>query len=343
MPVDRDEVTGRVQQFMRKGQWDNALGEMRRLYNEHRSDPVISLRMGDIHVKAGDNKSAAECYYEAARLFEHQGHAAKAIASYKMVQRIAPGFRDVEERSGKLAEEKAHARPSRPWPGTIKTSARSAEDTGKIELSETPVTGDMELQRDFRDYGGTGIPVSGPGQADEDLDEGLVGGSGLDAGFEPGKPAGETTKPAAAGESGEQDPLFSDIPADGLRDLLGRMKRRTYSPGDIIVHEGEHGDSLYIIRRGGAAVETRVKGLVVRLAELGERDFFGEVSFLTGRPRTADIVATMPTEVLELSGDGLRSIVGMYPTIEDRLRMFHESRVSDTISSIKAVSGELLL
>jgi len=337
MPVNRDEVTSRVQQFMRKGQWDNALGEMRRLYNEHRSDPVINLRMGDIYVKAGDNKSAAECYYEAARLFEDQGHAAKAIASYKMVQRIAPKYKDADDRTGRLAEEKANARPSRPGPGTVKTSACSSEDTGRIELSETPVTGDMELQRDFRDYGtsgGTGIPGSGPGQADEELDKGLVGRSGLDESPEPAKPAGDT---------GEPVPLFSDIPADELRDLLGAMERRTFSPGDIIVREGEHGDSLYIIRKGGAAVETHVKGLVVRLADLCERDFFGEVSFLTGRPRTADIVATMPTEVLELSGDGLRRIVGMYPSVEDRLRVFHESRVSDTISSIKAVSGELLL
>jgi Cyclic nucleotide-binding domain len=340
MSVDRDEVTGRVQQFMRKGQFDKALDAMRGLYNEHRSDPVINLRMGDLHVKAGDNKSAADCYYNSATLFEDQGHAAKAIASYKMVQRVAPRYKDAEERIDRLAQEKAHPKPARQGPVTgLKTSARSSEDTARIELSELTGPDEMEFQRDFRHYGGHGdMEAAEKAQApeNEELDEGLVGGSGLYA-------AGVTGAPEAAGEPAEPSPLFSDIPKAELTRLLGRMKPLSFARGDIIVREGEHGDSLYIIRKGGAAVETHVKGLVVRLAELGERDFFGEVSFLTGRPRTADIVATMPTEVLELSGDELSKIAGMYPGVEDRLRMFHESRVSDTISYIKAVSKEVLV
>lgn len=339
MAVDRDHVTQKVQLLMKKGRWDKALDEMKKLHAEDKSDPMITLRMGDLHLKAGDGKKAALSYYKTAGLFEAEGQTAKAIATYKMILRIDPDYEDVDERLEKLAREKIIS----PAPGSIGASA-GGKAADVIELSGPAKSDAATVQGSYADMPGDGAEESSGGYGGIEfgdtavIDEGLVGGSGMERVVES---VSDDAAPLPA--TGQPIPLFAEMPREELWGLLGRMKRRSFEDGESIVSEGEQGDSLYIVKRGGASVVTRINGVWVRLAKLGERDFFGEVSFLTGRPRTADIVASGPTEVLELSGHELKKVIEKYPSVEGTLRMFHESRVGDTLTTVKAVPKELLL
>jgi CRP-like cAMP-binding protein len=136
--------------------------------------------------------------------------------------------------------------------------------------------------------------------------------------------------------------LLSDLSAEELLELMGSMNLRSFSEGETVVREGEEGHSLYIIRYGKVKVVTRINGEEVVLARLGGDDFFGEVSFLTGRPRTADIITEEPSELMELSRDDLNSVIARHPNIEGVLRLFHENRVSDTLASLKTVARDFL-
>jgi len=133
-------------------------------------------------------------------------------------------------------------------------------------------------------------------------------------------------------------PLLFDLSHEETWDLLSKMKRLTFDTDIPVVREGEQGDALYIIRKGGVRVVTKMGEKEVVLANLGERDFFGEVSFLTGRPRTADIIANEPSEIMELSREDLDAVIRKHPKVAGVLKMFHESRVADTVASIKAVA-----
>lgn len=82
--------------------------------------------------------------------------------------------------------------------------------------------------------------------------------------------------------------------------------------GDRIVREGEPGDTLYVLLSGLADVvldEAPSRPLAV----LGAGDTFGEVGFLTAKPRTASVVARAPCELVVLSGDFLRRFIAREP------------------------------
>jgi small-conductance mechanosensitive channel/CRP-like cAMP-binding protein len=77
--------------------------------------------------------------------------------------------------------------------------------------------------------------------------------------------------------------------ADGLHHTV-------FGTGEVIMRAGEAGDSLYIIRSGNVSVRLGVDGLEKEVAMLGEGDFFGEMSLMTGEPRHATVVAKSDTE-----------------------------------------------
>jgi DHA3 family macrolide efflux protein-like MFS transporter len=80
--------------------------------------------------------------------------------------------------------------------------------------------------------------------------------------------------------------------------------------GARIVARGDTASSAYFILDGEAvAVLPDSDGGYRALSTMTAGHFFGEIAALTGSTRTADVVATQPTELLEVSSDGLRSIM----------------------------------
>jgi cAMP-dependent protein kinase regulator len=69
-------------------------------------------------------------------------------------------------------------------------------------------------------------------------------------------------------------------------------------------------------------------GKQVPIAELEEGAFFGEMSILTGKPRTATIVATELSELLELDRPTLDSITQTHPHVWDVLQEFANQRMA---------------
>ncbi|MGH9441274.1 MAG: cyclic nucleotide-binding domain-containing protein [Thermoanaerobaculia bacterium] len=143
--------------------------------------------------------------------------------------------------------------------------------------------------------------------------------------------------PASAASAVPASPLFQGIPPEQVPEILQSMKPRRFSAGEEVVREGDAGDSLFLITEGAASVHTRDEdGSVVSLATLGSGDFFGEVSLLTSRPRTATVRAESPVEALELTREGLGILREKVPGIEQALSEFHGLRAQRTIESILA-------
>ena len=70
------------------------------------------------------------------------------------------------------------------------------------------------------------------------------------------------------------------------------------------------------------------------LAELGPGDFFGEVSLLTGRPRTATITASTEITAIELDSESLDRIAEGHPEVRKVLEDFYERRAKDTVEAV---------
>lgn len=103
---------------------------------------------------------------------------------------------------------------------------------------------------------------------------------------------------------------------DAQREALSRTARPgLYGEGEAIVREGDAGSSMFVVVGGKAAVTLASSKEPV--ARLGAGDFFGEMSLLTGDPRTATVTAVTDCEVVELTADLFRSVVMADPHVAE--------------------------
>ncbi len=131
--------------------------------------------------------------------------------------------------------------------------------------------------------------------------------------------------------------LFSSFHTEALQEILSSTWLRSYDEGDIIVTEGEHGSSLFLIVTGEVKVFTRgERGEHLPLAVLGAGDFFGEVSLLTGKPRTATITAATPVAAIELAKEDVDRIADSYPEVPKILDEFYNRRAHETVEAVIA-------
>ena len=160
---------------------------------------------------------------------------------------------------------------------------------------------------------------------------------------------GTLRSPSGASQSETTDPvrdqqlkelqasaLFAAFEKDTLRDLLTSTNLRSYRENDTIVTEGEPGSSLFLIVSGTVQVSTRdeVSGEPIHLATLGPGDFFGEVSLLTGKPRTATITADSQVITIELDRKSVDRIAIRHPEVRTILEEFYNRRAEEAVEAI---------
>jgi glucose-6-phosphate 1-dehydrogenase len=90
-------------------------------------------------------------------------------------------------------------------------------------------------------------------------------------------------------ETLQKVPLFQAADAVLLSSLVMALKPFVFQPGEVIITKGETGRALYIISRGDVEVVDDAGNVV---AELGEGNFFGEISLLLSEPRSATVRAS---------------------------------------------------
>lgn len=102
--------------------------------------------------------------------------------------------------------------------------------------------------------------------------------------------------------------MFANTPDEALAEVADLLQEMVVQPGDVIVREGETGDSLYVIVDGKVEVvdDNRV------LNQLGARAVFGELSMLDSSPRTATVRALEETSLLRLDQTPFYEIMSDY-------------------------------
>ncbi|HEV8717593.1 MAG TPA: mechanosensitive ion channel family protein [Candidatus Binatia bacterium] len=95
-----------------------------------------------------------------------------------------------------------------------------------------------------------------------------------------------------------------------LRELARRLQTQVFAPGETICRQGEAGETFYIIKNGQVEVSMhngRERATPIRT--IGAGDFFGEISLLTGEPRSATVTALKETEVLVMNKEDMRHML----------------------------------
>jgi hypothetical protein len=96
----------------------------------------------------------------------------------------------------------------------------------------------------------------------------------------------------------------------------------------MIIRKGDPGRSIYVVLNGRVRVFLRdYHGSELELDIFDESEFFGEISFLTGKPRLACVAAIDSTMVMELSYTPMRKLVQDNPAVKEVLLEYYYDRL----------------
>jgi CRP-like cAMP-binding protein len=110
-------------------------------------------------------------------------------------------------------------------------------------------------------------------------------------------------------------PLYSSMTLDQLRTIATHLTERNMFPGEIIFHEGDSNQELYVIVSGKVDIVKHFGATPRTIATQHAGDFFGELAIFEDRPRSADAVGAEQGILLVLSPERFRQIVLQEPAI----------------------------
>jgi len=105
-------------------------------------------------------------------------------------------------------------------------------------------------------------------------------------------------------------PLFRTLNDGEMGRLAPRLKQLSFGPGEVIIRQGDGGESMFLLLTGEANVLlTNAAGLSQQVRTLSAGDFFGEMSLLTGEARSATVVAARQVDCLRLDKSDLNDLL----------------------------------
>ena len=106
-------------------------------------------------------------------------------------------------------------------------------------------------------------------------------------------------------------PLFRGMTDQSIETIGHLAAPAWFDAGDVLVRQGEPGDSFIVLIAGQATVEK--DGQFIRSLDAG--DFLGEIALIDGGPRTATVSATSPVEVLTVDRAGFGRLMAEFPVV----------------------------
>jgi CRP-like cAMP-binding protein len=113
--------------------------------------------------------------------------------------------------------------------------------------------------------------------------------------------------------------LFKPFADGELAGLAERMTMRQFAPGAQIIIAGDTGQSMFLLSEGLTSVLVKGEDGEVDVATLRPGDFFGEMSLLTGDPRSATIMAPSETVAFEIDKEDLIPLLDANPDAAELL------------------------
>ncbi len=109
--------------------------------------------------------------------------------------------------------------------------------------------------------------------------------------------------------------VFRALDAEKIDRLARRMRLIIYGPGEIVLRQGDPGDSLYVVRAGSVAVQIGAAEARREVATLASGQFFGEMSLMTGESRAATVVAKTDCECYIVDKEAFQEILVERPEL----------------------------
>jgi CRP-like cAMP-binding protein/small-conductance mechanosensitive channel len=114
--------------------------------------------------------------------------------------------------------------------------------------------------------------------------------------------------------------ILHTLNEEETQQLASRMKKVSFAAGEVILRQGDEGDSLYILTRGRVRILlTNQAGLAEQVANLAPGDFFGEMSLLTGEKRNATALAIDEVDCYCLAKADMQALLAERPSLAEEI------------------------
>lgn len=112
-------------------------------------------------------------------------------------------------------------------------------------------------------------------------------------------------------------------------------KMRFMAAGEILIHDGEKGETVYLVRRGKLKAYKLEGAQEVMLGYVNPGEFVGEMAYINGEPRSANVESISDCELIEIPNDCLDIILFSKPawskalvkTLSTRLKISNEEKL----------------
>jgi CRP-like cAMP-binding protein len=141
--------------------------------------------------------------------------------------------------------------------------------------------------------------------------------------------------PPEPGVDASKLPALSGLSERSVQAIAAGMVRRRVATNDLIVREGDAGESCFVLAHGEARVLKRdpllPRGDLVEVSRLVDGELFGEVAMLGDRRRHASVQAVSDCDLLEIPRTHLVQVSRRYPEVESYLQQFYRERLIATL------------
>ena len=300
-----------VAELIAKRNYARAAKVLRGQLGKDPANASVRQQLADVLALDGKTYEAVELLWKLADEYATSGFVGKAIAVLKKVQRLDASLTKVEEKLASLVKQKDAE-------SSFMQNMRAGAMRRRVELEAAPTPAAVPPPDRIRPQDLEPSPFV----VDLEAEEGVPPETAAESAPRSLHPLGEE-----AAQGMVASPLFSDFSSEELVEVIRGLELLTYEAGDVIVAEGAPGDSLFVLTTG--TVKAFVKdpdGHYHKVREMYEGAFFGEVSILTGRPRSATITAATACELLALDRATLDAITERQPNVLTILKHFCEAR-----------------
>jgi hypothetical protein len=300
-----------VEELVSKGRYAQAAAVLRTEIKGRTPTLAERLRLADLLVLAGRGGEALPILLGVADELARYGFGDRALEALRRADAVAPGHAEVRHRFEALAR-------------ATRARLAAAEAASRPEEKTDPVV----------DAPGPKAPAPRPLKVDSEalpLDKELLAFV---------RRLGD--RPAGPGREALAAALFFEVQHYLFRSTAQGLHRRLVPAGGIVVSEGDPGDSVFLIASGSVRILVlggHGRALEIRRLETG--DFFGEVAALSGRPRTATVVADTACELLEIDRWALERLVEARPAARPILEGVRAGRAeSPEETAVRSLPGD---
>jgi small-conductance mechanosensitive channel/CRP-like cAMP-binding protein len=123
--------------------------------------------------------------------------------------------------------------------------------------------------------------------------------------------------------------LFADLSEHQRQVLVEASQPLCFGPGEVIVREGEEGDSLYVLLGGRVEVSKDLEGRQLVVRQLGDSDVFGEMTLFLDAPRSATVRALEECRLLRVSRPSVQAVLRDDPALLERFAVLVAARQAE--------------